>query len=65
MIDVFRCFSCHGVFPKAWPDRAAEEEFRRSFPGHDIRDAVVMCEPCYTAYKTYYRAHGNPRNEGG
>ena len=45
----YSCALCHGVHRFGPRLEAAETEFDARFPGQDIEDSAIVCDPCYRA----------------
>lgn len=46
--NIIVCTMCHEEFEPDWSDEEASLEFQQTFPGHDIRNARVICDDCWT-----------------
>jgi hypothetical protein len=46
-LSSYTCFLCGETFAKGWSDTEAFDEYRREFPGHELGEAVLVCDPCF------------------
>lgn len=41
------CRACGTKYESGWSHEEALAEFGEDYPGHDLEDAVIVCDDCY------------------